>query len=102
GDMERLVQGRRYAQRHLRAAGDVPGQPAADISAIPGVRRTAVALVDDNRCHRSLPLLPPLEHDPEKWVSVFPHDKRGTRLRGDHAQTINESAKATLSKAIAL
>ena len=27
-----------------------------------------------------------LEHDPEKCVAVFPHDKRGTRLRGDHAQ----------------
>jgi len=31
-----------------------------------------------------------LEHDPEKWVPVFPRDKRGTRLRGDHAQTILE------------
>ena len=29
----------------------------------------------------------PLEHDPEKWEPVFPRDKRGTRLRGDHAQT---------------
>src|SRR6185312_15775333 len=28
---------------------------------------------------------PVLEHDPEKWVPVFPRDKRGTRLRGDHA-----------------
>src|SRR5438445_11562286 len=28
----------------------------------------------------------PLEHDPEKWIPVFPRDKRGTRLRGDHAQ----------------
>jgi hypothetical protein len=28
-----------------------------------------------------------LEHDPEKCVAVFPRDKRGTRLRGDHAQT---------------
>jgi hypothetical protein len=27
-----------------------------------------------------------LEHDPEKWVPVFPRHKRGTRLRGDHAQ----------------
>src|SRR4029077_15570215 len=27
-----------------------------------------------------------LQHDPEKWVPVFPRDKRGTRLRGDHAQ----------------
>jgi hypothetical protein len=27
-----------------------------------------------------------LEHDPEKWTPVFPRDKRGTRLRGDHAQ----------------
>jgi len=29
----------------------------------------------------------PLEHDPEKWKPVFPREKRGTRLRGDHAQT---------------
>ena len=28
-----------------------------------------------------------LEHDREKWTPVFPRDKRGTRLRGDHAQT---------------
>ena len=28
-----------------------------------------------------------IEHDPEKRVPVFPRDKRGTRLRGDHAQT---------------
>jgi len=35
-----------------------------------------------------------LEHDPDpkgrvgaKWKPVFPRDKRGTRLRGDHAQT---------------
>jgi hypothetical protein len=27
-----------------------------------------------------------LEHDPEKWVPVVPRDKRGTRLRRDHAQ----------------
>jgi hypothetical protein len=24
---------------------------------------------------------------PEKWKPAFPRDKRGTRLRGDHAQT---------------
>jgi hypothetical protein len=30
---------------------------------------------------------PSLQHDPEKWIPVFPRDKRGTRLRGDHAQT---------------
>src|SRR5262249_3812154 len=35
-----------------------------------------------------------LAHDPDpegrvsaKWTPVFPRDKRGTRLRGDHAQT---------------
>jgi hypothetical protein len=28
-----------------------------------------------------------LAHDPEKWEPVFPRDKRGTRLRGDHAPT---------------
>jgi hypothetical protein len=27
-----------------------------------------------------------LQHDPEKWVPVFPRDKRETRLRGDPAQ----------------
>src|ERR1700730_14282276 len=40
-----------------------------------------------------------LDHDPEKpalgprpdrWVSVFPSNKRETRLRGDHAQTKSE------------
>ena len=46
--IERLFQGRRRAQRHLRAAGNVAGQPAADIAAIAGVRRTAIALVDDD------------------------------------------------------
>src|SRR5215470_17985081 len=56
GDIEPLVQGRRCAQRYFRAAGNVAGQPAADISAVPGVRRTTVALVDDNRRHRSIPL----------------------------------------------
>jgi O-antigen/teichoic acid export membrane protein len=30
-----------------------------------------------------------LKHDPEKWTPVFPRDKRGTRLRGDHAQPKN-------------
>jgi hypothetical protein len=38
------------------------------------------------------PAPPALEHDPEKWVPVFPRDKRGTRLRGDHAQTKTQSA----------
>ena len=33
------------------------------------------------------PLSATLERDPEKWAPVFPRDKRGTRLRGDHAQT---------------
>jgi hypothetical protein len=32
-------------------------------------------------------LMLPQEHDPEKWVPVLHLDKRGTRLRGDHAQT---------------
>jgi hypothetical protein len=27
------------------------------------------------------------EHDPEKWKPVFPRANRGTRLRGNHAQT---------------
>jgi hypothetical protein len=27
-----------------------------------------------------------LAHDPEKCAAVFLRDKRGTRLRGDHAQ----------------
>jgi hypothetical protein len=32
------------------------------------------------------PAQPAPEHDPEKSVPVFPRDKHGTRLRGDHAQ----------------
>jgi hypothetical protein len=31
-------------------------------------------------------------HDPEKWTPVFPRDKRGTRLRGDHANSKTWSA----------
>jgi hypothetical protein len=30
---------------------------------------------------------PALRLDPEAWTPVFPRGKRGTRLRGDHAQT---------------
>src|SRR5207244_5324728 len=41
-------------------------------------------VVSDRRRSQRLILI--LEHDPEKWVPVFPRDKRGTRLRGDHAQ----------------
>src|SRR6185312_7173273 len=40
---------------------------------------------------------PVLEHDPEKWIPVFPRDKRGTRLRGDHAQ-IKETERDDVSK----
>jgi hypothetical protein len=29
-----------------------------------------------------------LKHDPEKCEAIFPRDKRETRLRGDHAQTM--------------
>jgi hypothetical protein len=35
------------------------------------------------------------EHDPEKWTPVFPRDKRGTRLRGDHAQTVPQASVPT-------
>ncbi len=38
-------------------------------------------------------------HDPEKCAAVFPRDKRGTRLRGDHAQTRNIHASAATSMA---
>jgi hypothetical protein len=40
---------------------------------------------------RRLPRISPA-HDPEKCAAVFPRDKRGTRLRGDHAQAIDQSA----------
>src|SRR5262249_34056187 len=36
-----------------------------------------------------------LAHDPEKWAPVFPRDKLGARLRGDHAQ-IRRSTMAPL------
>jgi len=36
-----------------------------------------------------------LEYDPEKWAPIFPRDKRGTRLRADHAQTMNRMAMRT-------
>jgi len=44
----------------------------------------------------------PLAHDPEKWKPVFPRDKRGTRLRGDHAQTISWGAMTIHPELIAL
>jgi len=34
----------------------------------------------------------PQAHDPEESAAVFPRDKSGTRLRGDHAQTKKEVA----------
>ncbi|MBR0840092.1 hypothetical protein JQ607_07780 [Bradyrhizobium liaoningense] len=43
-----------------------------------------------------------LEHDPEKCAAVFPRDKRGMRLRGDHAQTTNQSALTLQPNFIAL
>jgi hypothetical protein len=50
------------------------------------------------------------EHDPEKacpaldagWTSVFPRDKRGTRLRGDHAKSKTWSAMVIQPNLIAL
>jgi hypothetical protein len=43
-----------------------------------------------------------LKHNPEKCEAVFPRDKRGTRLRGDHAQTKSQSAMTILPNLIAL
>src|SRR5205085_3856469 len=40
-------------------------------------------------CRRRCSGVSGLEHDPEKWIPVFSRDKRGTRLRGDHAQSKN-------------
>ena len=56
-----LVSGRGETHwvRNLRAAGHVSGQKAADITAIAGIRRTAVAPVNYHRRHRFLPFSPP-------------------------------------------
>jgi hypothetical protein len=43
-----------------------------------------VATADENPPANSYSVI---EHDPEKCAAVFPRDKRGTRLRGDHAQS---------------
>jgi hypothetical protein len=43
-----------------------------------------------------------LEHDPEKWKPVFPRDKRGTRLRGDHAQAIGKRDSSQNNRALAV
>jgi hypothetical protein len=43
-----------------------------------------------------------LEHDPEKCEAVFPRDKRQRRLRGDHAQSKNQSAMTIQPNLIAL
>src|SRR6202034_1664346 len=40
-----------------------------------------------------------IEHDPEKWTPVFPRDKRGTRLRGDHALVIGGRLRSMISAA---
>jgi hypothetical protein len=42
------------------------------------------------------------EHDPEKCEAVFPRDKRGTRLRGDHAPNKNLKRDDDSSDLIAL
>jgi hypothetical protein len=44
----------------------------------------------------------PKKHDPETWTPVFLCDKRGTRLRGDHAGTRNLSAMMIQAEFIAL
>jgi hypothetical protein len=36
------------------------------------------------------------KHDPEECEAMFPRDKRGTRLRGDHARTILQSVMTML------
>jgi hypothetical protein len=44
----------------------------------------------------------PLEYWPGKLDTGFPRHKRGTRLRGDHAQTKTESGMTIRRKVIAL
>ena len=71
-------------------------QPLAETTV--GISDSHVALAKADRLEiaaasSETPAQPTLEHDPdpegrvsEKSVPVFPRDKRGTRLRGDHAQ----------------
>jgi hypothetical protein len=64
-------------------------QPPAETTV--GISDSHVALAKGDRLEiaaasSETPAQPALEHDPEKWVPVFPRDKRETRLRGDHAQ----------------
>ena len=86
--------------RHLRAIHDVgiervPNESRVRrIGPIPVIQHRAFSLSpiphpqkSDVRDIRFSPDSDQLEHDPEKWKPVFPRDKRGTRLRGDHAQT---------------
>ncbi len=47
------------------------------------------ALRQQGRRYRAAPQEHEVGHDPEKCEAVFPRDKRGTRLRGDHAQKRN-------------
>jgi hypothetical protein len=72
----------------VRSAG-VAIQPLAETTV--GISDSHVALAKADRlevaaARSETPVQPALEHDPEKWVPAFPRDKRGTRLRGDHAQ----------------
>ena len=55
----------------------------------PGTNVTWSGVAEKSRASNSS-----AEHDPEKWAPGFLRDKRVTRLRGDHAQTINQSATA--------
>src|SRR6185436_1830890 len=74
--------------------------PAGSISWCCGGWRRGRTFSRANR-FRNRPYL--LEHDPEKWIPVFPRDKRGTRLRGDHAQTRNHmNAEITSRKILVL
>jgi hypothetical protein len=49
----------------------------------------------------SSPVKQDLQHDPEKWIPVFPATN-ATRLRADHAQTISQSAMTIHPDFIAL
>jgi hypothetical protein len=64
-------------------------QPLAETTV--GISDSHVALAKADRlevaaARSETPVQPALEHDPEKLVPVFPRDKRGRGLRGDHAQ----------------
>ena len=81
------LQAQPLAARRGPAARSSPAEPGAGAAPDQGRRRPQGPRRGRRQRPRAGVDRVAVEHDPEKWAPVFPRDKRGTRLRGDHAQT---------------